>query len=279
VSGYVWSNWSDGLGQSHILTCTGPETLTAYFKLQYRVTMLTSPNGLLLDVDGILRTTPYEPWWDDGSVHTLGAPSPQDIIPGSSRYDWRTWNDAGARYHDIAITGADTYIASFILQYKITITSDPAGLEIMADGIPYTAPYEVWWDEASSHSLDVRNPQVVAPGERYVFNSWSDAQPKSHTIIVAMSTTYTAYMDHQFEVTFDIVPVGGITVTIDGTPYTTPGSFWWDEGSTHSVSATEFQDVGGGVRAAFASWRDGGGQSQKIIADGPETLAEDFSRD
>ncbi|MFQ6128585.1 MAG: sialidase family protein [Thermoplasmata archaeon] len=269
---YAWNNWSDGLGQSHSIVCSAPETYTAYFVLQYLVTIGTSPTSLLVEVDSILRTAPYMIWWDDGSVHNIGAPSPQVLVPGSSRYDWRSWNDAGAQYHDIIITGAYTYLAAFELQYNITITSDPTGLVIIADSVTYTTPYEVWWDEASTHTVDVPDPQAVGAGERYIFNSWSDGQPKSHTIIVGTSMTYTAYMDHQYEVTIDSAPVGGIAVTVDGVQYITPVSFWWNEGTSHSISAIEYFDLGPGARYAFASWSDGGPRTHNIIADMAKTL-------
>ena len=275
-SRWIWTNWSDGLAKTHTIACSGPQTLTAYFALQHQVTVTTNPVGLMIEVDGILYTTPYVVWWDENTVHSLGAISPQDIIPGSSRYVWVSWSDAGPQYHDITVTGTDTYVASFKLQYKITITSDPPGLEIIADGVPQTTPYVVWLDSGASYSLDVTDPQVVAAGERYVFNSWSDAQPKSHTIVVAMAQTYTAYMDHQFEVTVDSTPVGGITVTVDGMQYTTPQSFWWDDGTSHSIEGIDLQDVGSGVRYAFASWSDLGARAHNIVADMPKTLTATY---
>ena len=278
-SRWIWTNWSDGLAQSHTIACSGPQTLTAYFALQHRVTVTTNPVGLMIEVDGLLRPSPYEVWWDENTVHNLGAMSPQDLIPGSSRYVWVSWSDAGSQYHDITVTGTDTYVATFKLQYKITITTDPegVGLEILAGGMPQTAPYVIWLDSGVSYPLDVPTPQVVGAGERYVFNSWSDAQPKSHVIIVAMAQTYTAYMDHQFEVTIDSIPVSGITVTVDGMLYTTPVSFWWLEGSTHAIEGIGVQDVGPGVRYTFASWSDFGARAHNILADMPKPLTATYT--
>jgi uncharacterized repeat protein (TIGR02543 family) len=276
-SRYVWNSWSDSLGQSHTVTCDGPNTYTADFGLEYQVTVTTNPATLQVEIDSVPAGVPFQAWWADGSVHNIGTPSPQDLVAGSSQYEFNSWSDAGAQYHDITVTGADTYVASFDLQYKITITSSPVGLEILADGAPQTTPYVVWLYAGASYPLDVTSPQVVAPGERYVFNSWSDAQPKSHTIIVAMSQTYTATMDHEFEVTIDSLPAGGISVTIDGMGYTTPQSFWWLEGSSHSISGIEFQDIGSGVRYAFASWSDLGPRTHNIVADAPKTLTATYT--
>lgn len=275
-SRYVWIDWSDGLGQSHTVVCDGPNIYTANYVLEYQVTITTNPAGLQVEVDGVTRNTPYQVWWVDGSVHSINALSPQDLVPGSSRYEYASWSDAGAQQHDITVTGADTFVAAYDLFYRVTVTSDPAGLDIVADSTTYATPYSTWWEEGTSHALDVPDPQNVAAGERYVFDQWSDAQPKSHNIIVAMSTTYTAYMTHQFEVTIDSMPQG-ITVTIDSMQYTTPVSFWWDEGTSHSISAVDYQTVGAGVRYAFASWSDSGAITHNIVADTAKTLTANYN--
>jgi hypothetical protein len=276
-SRYVWNSWSDGLGQSHTVTCDAPNTYTADFGLEYQVTVTTNPAGRQVEIDGLPSGSPYTAWWADGSVHNIGVPSPQDLVAGSSQYVFTSWSDAGAQYHDITVIGADTYVASFTLQYKITITTNPVGLEIIADGVPQPTPYIVWLDSGASYGLDVTDPQVVGAGERYSFNSWSDSQPKSHTIIVAMAQTYTADMDHEFEVTIDSLPAGGISITVDGTGYTTPRSFWWLEGSIHSISGIDFQDIGAGVRYAFASWSDLGQRTHNVDADMAKTLTATYT--
>ena len=273
-SRWVWRSWSDGLAQFHTAWCTEPKTYTADFVLQYRLTVSAAR---VIDFDGMTYDSPYFQWCDELSVHNIGAPSPQDLVPGSSQYVWASWSDGGAQYHNITVTGPDAYWASFTLQYKITIMSNPVGLEILADGVPQMTPYVVWVDSGASITLDVTSPQVVAPGERYVFDSWSDSQPKNHTIIVPMSQTYTAEMDHEFEVTVDSSPVGDITVTIDGMDYTTPQSFWWEEDTPHSISGIEFQDISSGVRYAFASWSDGGARTHDVVADMPKTLMASYT--
>ncbi|MFQ6128362.1 MAG: hypothetical protein ACE5QW_05625, partial [Thermoplasmata archaeon] len=125
---------------------------------------------------------------------------------------------------------------------------------------------------ASTHTIDVPDPQVVAPGERYVFDTWSDSPDKQRTIIVGMSATYTAYMDPQYEVTIESDPVPGITVTVDGTPYITPVSLWWDKDDSRTVSATDFHMIATDERYAFQDWSDGGPRTHTVVADAPKTL-------
>ncbi len=276
-SRYVWVDWSDGLGQSHTITCNGPNTYIASFALEHQIIITSNPGGRLVIVDTVTQVTPYAVWWGAGEVHNLDVLSPQPEFPGSSQFVWTSWSDGGAQNHDITVTGPDTIVASFTRQYKITITTSPAGLEILADSVPHTTPYEVWWDESSSHSLDVLDPQVVAPGERYMWASWSDAGAQNHNIIVAMSMTYTAFMDHQFELMIGSAPMSGLTVTVDGMDYPTPYLFWCDDGSSHSISAIDFMSVGPNVRAAFSSWSDGGARTHNIICDMPKTLIATYT--
>ncbi|MFQ6106572.1 MAG: hypothetical protein ACE5QF_03145 [Thermoplasmata archaeon] len=273
---YVWSNWSDGAGQSHSITCDSPNTYTANYVLEYRLTISTIPPTLLIEVDGTVRNTPYQPWWVDGSTHNLNATSPQDLVVGSSRYEFSSWSDLGAQQHDIDVSGPSIYTATFVLKYKVTITSDPVGREIWADGTPYTTPQEFWWESGSPHTLDVTEPQPGIPGEQWIFDTWNDDPSKSRSIIVTASTTYTAYMIHQFEVTLDSTPVA-VTVTVDGMQYLTPYAFWCDEGANPTISAVDVYSGGPGVQYAFASWSDGGARTHNIICDMPKTLTADYT--
>ncbi|MEE9340739.1 MAG: hypothetical protein V3V21_03650, partial [Thermoplasmata archaeon] len=277
-SRYVWIDWSDGLGKSHTVTCDGPNIYTANFELEYQVTVTTSPANLQVIVDTVTRGTPYVNWWTAGEVINIDVLSPQPgVPPTTTQFVWTSWSDAGLQNHDYTVTGPDTIVAFFTKQYKITITTNPAGfLEILADGVAHTTPYEVWWDESSSHLIDVSDPQIVAPGERYMWASWSDGLAQNHNIIVVMSKTYTATMNHEFEATISSTPVP-VTVTIDGLQYTTPQSYWWLDGSSHSISAIDIQDVGSGVRYVYASWSDSGARTHNVVADGVKTLTVTYT--
>jgi hypothetical protein len=58
---------------------------------------------------------------------------------------------------------------------------------------------------------------------------------------------------------------GGLTVTVDGTNYTSPVTFDWPAGSLHTLDVPSPQVAGDGhSRANFASWSDGGDQAHSI---------------
>ena len=56
------------------------------------------------------------------------------------------------------------------------------------------------------------------------------------------------------------------TVEVDGEPYTAPVSFYWIEGSTHTINVSSPQYVSSDVRYVFENWSDGGAQSHIITA-------------
>jgi len=71
---------------------------------------------------------------------------------------------------------------------SVTIGTDPAGLVVTVDGTNYTAPAQFSWLPSSSHSLGTASPQVAANGDTpFVFASWSDSGPQSHSITVPFS--------------------------------------------------------------------------------------------
>lgn len=55
-----------------------------------------------------------------------------------------------------------------------------------------------------------------------------------------------------------------LPVVVDGQTYTSPKSFLWQAGSTHTISAAAAVQSGVGVRQALAGWSDGGAQTHTI---------------
>jgi len=56
----------------------------------------------------------------------------------------------------------------------------------------------------------------------------------------------------------------GLTVQVDGTPYTAPHTFAWTLGSSHSIAVAAIQGESLGRRYAFAAWSDGGARTHTI---------------
>ncbi|HYS71996.1 MAG TPA: SBBP repeat-containing protein, partial [Thermoplasmata archaeon] len=119
---YVFNAWSDSGAQTHTITCTGPRTLTANFVAsEYEMTIASAPPNLLVNVDGPQVTAPYSLWCVIGSSHTLDVPSPQS--GGSTRYVFASWSDGGAQFHGITCDAPRTIIASFDIEYQVSVTA------------------------------------------------------------------------------------------------------------------------------------------------------------
>ncbi len=73
----------------------------------------------------------------------------------------------------------------------VTITTHPAGLPIVVDGVLGTAPQSFSWALGSQHTVSVPGEfQSLgsSQGPRYLFTSWNDGLPQTHLITVTPGT-------------------------------------------------------------------------------------------
>ena len=87
----------------------------------------------------------------------------------------------------------------------------------------------------------------------------------------------------KFDRRSDLAPVtvqsspSGLTVFIDGVPYTTPQTFSWREGSRHTMDTPTPQTPLADIRYSFDSWTDGGAVSHSInVPSGAATYSANF---
>ena len=120
---------------------------------------------------------------------------------------------------------------------SITVTTNPAGLQISVDGTSYTAPRTFNWTAGSSHTLSLSSPQNGASGTRYVYASWSDGGAQSHSITVPSSaTTYTANFTTQYSLTTAASPTAGGTSVL-------PATNWYNQRCRTSISLPQPRPV------------------------------------
>jgi hypothetical protein len=79
----------------------------------------------------------------------------------------------------------------------VTITSNPAGLDLVVDGTPVTTPQVLSWVSGSAHALSANSPVSKPGGAQYVWVSWSDGGAQAHIVSPSTSTTYTANYEAQ----------------------------------------------------------------------------------
>ena len=161
-------------------------------------------NASFSDPDGVLTAADLD--WDVSLFHNghnhpeaqlSGVASGQFLVPVDD-HDFH--DDTG---FDITLSATDsdgltTTVSHRIQPDKIELVFDtaPAGLMILRDSIPRTAPhpYETLID--FQHGLDAPSPQCLG-GTEYVFDAWSDGGAQSHVIVVpdAPQTITASFLD------------------------------------------------------------------------------------
>ncbi len=151
---------------------------------------------------------------------------------------------------------------------QITITTNPPGFSIIADGSSYTAPHIFTWEQTTSHTISVNSPQNESGGQRDVFSNWSDGEDQTHAYIVPGSdATVTATFSRQYLLTI---------VTDHGDPQ---GAGWYDDNVMAPFSLTT-PDVQGMTRYLFDHWSGNLSHSDPlgtIRMDGPKTITASWN--
>ena len=79
------------------------------------------------------------------------------------------------------------------LAESITITTNPANLNIIVDGTNYSGPQTFSWIPGNEHTIATTSPQQGPGGTQYNFGNWSNGGTMSQTIVTPLAnTTYTA---------------------------------------------------------------------------------------
>ncbi len=95
-----------------------------------------------------------------------------------------------------------------------TIATNPPGLEVIVDGVPYRAPVTFEWEPGSEHTIEAPSPQGA--GEmRHVFGRWSNDGAQRHVITASDSlTVFTASFVAQYRLTLLVSPQGAGSVRV-----------------------------------------------------------------
>jgi len=189
---YQFANWSDGGGQSHIISCDAPGNYTAVFLTYYGLRMDTIPSGLILEVEGVPLITPGIFWCAPGSMYTLTAPSPQGI--NATQYVYTNWGDGGAQSHAVTCDSSRNLVAFYLASFTTGVFTAPSGgFVIQLDSITHDAPYEFGCVERTNRVLSVPSPQTVG-GVQWRFSRWSDFDANVRQIACAGPRNYTAIL-------------------------------------------------------------------------------------
>jgi len=204
----VFSTWSDSGAQSHSVTApASPTTYTATFAPNYLLTATASPG-----IGGTIVASP-----SSSNGYYAGSSSVQLTATANPGYQFTGWGgDLSGTTNPQSITmgAAHTVTANFTALTSITLSTIPAGLQVVVDGNTITTPQTLGWLPGSSHSFNVVSPQAAGTGARAAFASWSDGGAQSHLVSApSTSTNYTATFNTQYLLTAAASPAVGGTVS------------------------------------------------------------------
>jgi len=146
----------------------------------------------------------------------------------------------------------------------IDISTVPAGLQILADGVPVYTPATLEWGWDTTHTVSPVSPQADPHGLRWAFSSWSDGGASTHAYTVAdfvSDASLTATYVRAETVTVATSPPG-LAITVDGRSNWPSNNFVWGVGEIHQLSAPGQTTDAQGRAWSFVSWSNGGSQSQ-----------------
>ena len=273
-SGYAFNGWTgagtgsySGTNNPVSITMNAPITEAAAFKEVIQVTIQTSPAGRSFSVDGAPYTSAQTFTWDRGSSHTIATTAPQSGDPGI-QYLWGGWSDSGALSHSVAPIVDTTYTASFNTQYYLVMNAGAGGSVTPPNG---------WYDSGQTVQIQAN------ADSNYAFTGWTGAGTGSYTgtsnpVNVTMNSpvTQTAAFTPTVQVTVQATPAGR-SFSVDGNPYTSPQTFTWNSGSSHTIATTSPQSGDAGVQYVFSGWSDSGAISHTVSPTVDTTYTADFT--
>jgi uncharacterized protein (TIGR03437 family) len=261
---YIFSNWSDGGGQTHSVTApSSATTYTASFTTQYLLTTVAAPNS-----GGTVTAAPSS----TNGYYTAGT-SVQLTATPSNGYQFATWSgdlSGGTNPQSVTMSAARNVTANFSSLTGVTVTTNPSGLSILVDGLMLTAPQSFQWTAGSSHTLGVSSPQGGA-GTQYVFSTWSDGGGQTHNVTAPSSaTTYTTSFTTQYLLAALASPSSGGTVA--AAPSSTSG--YYTAGTSVQLTATSSSGY------QFSNWSgdlSGSTNPQSLTMSAPRNVTANFS--
>jgi uncharacterized protein (TIGR03437 family) len=155
--------------------------------------------------------------------------------------------------------------ALFAPAVRVTLHSEPAELELLADRTRVRTPITLDWAEGSRHTLAPVSPQMDQWGAWWVFDSWSNGQPAQQVYIPQKNNvpeSLTARFRRGAQVSLLSDPPG-LKLEVDGRDNWPSYDFLWGVGSVHTVSAPAEQ-LWRGRRYAFQGWSNGGPAAQQV---------------
>ena len=197
--------------------------------VKHYLTVETDPSGII--------SIPGEDWYNHCTNVTLTAPDTVSVSSGV-QYNFDYWDvdSITAPGNPIVVHMDDnhTITAHYILQYYLTVTTDPTGVN--------TPSGEGWYDAGSYASISTDELIDIVPGSsRYNFSDWTtanmseitDPSSPSTNVLMDQPKTVTANYETQYYLTVETDPLGIAKI---------PGGGWYDESTNVPLTAPSVVD-------------------------------------
>ena len=269
------------VGQLEVLSAGDIDGVSRlYGQIPGMTTISTNPEGLEVEVDGMMITTPQSFNWSSGTYHAISVPSSQGN--STDRFLFGKWSDGGAQAHDIVASSTTTvFTAHLIQQFKVESGAIPPE----GGAVTFNPP-----SSDGFYRSRTLVEAVAAPAGRFSFAFWSGrtraeihgySGNPARLLVVREGLNYTARFT-QLPLTTISTNAPGRRAIIDGDTMWLPMNFfWWDAGSTHTIGVEDVVQPGrsGANRWVFKEWSDGGAAIHEItVPDEPSTFTADFEQ-
>ena len=209
---------------------------------------------------GISYQQDADVWGQAGSTVCLTAEP-------NAGYVFTGWSNMGtAPIFSFVLNGPTTLYPQFAVAGPVQLHTLPEGLQLLADSARVTAPVTLEWGWNTTHTLSVVSPQTDASGRWWVFHSWSDGGPLTHTYLMQpglQAASVVAEFLPRVAASLLTVPAG-LTLTVDGQDAATPRNLSWASGETHLVTAPLSQTDAAGTPWVFRNWSNGAANAQSV---------------
>lgn len=234
----VFANWSNGGAATQTIVAAADQT---FYTVTYVTQHLLTTNVI---GSGTVSTNPSsaDGFYPAGTQVFLTA----NPAAGSAFTGW-TGAVSGSSNPILVVVDAPKSVTANINTppSNITVTSNPAGLNVQVDGTTFVTPQTFQWTVGSTHVITALSPQSVIAGTRNTFAGWSDGGAISHTVTgPAAATTYTATYTTQHQLSTVVAPTGAGTIL--ATPSSPDG--FYDAGANIQLTANP------AVSFQFTSW-------------------------